>query len=214
SAQLSRGWMEQQLVSVLCGFSALLARMSADIIRYSSEHFGYFVLGDAVCTGSSIMPQKKNPDLAELIRGRHSLMLGQQSTLMHLTQNLESGYHRDLQLSKEPVIQSFENLIDMLEGAAILVQHCAPDAEALQKACTPELFAAEYANLLVKHDGQSFRDAYKKAAKAFSGSGGDGLSEDLKQKLSPASMMKEYTQLGSPGNPGLKEIRSMIGRLG
>lgn len=208
SAQLSRGWMEQQLVSALCGFSALLARMSADVIRYSSEHYSYFKLDDAVCTGSSIMPQKKNPDLAELIRGRHSVMLSQQSTLMHLTQNLESGYHRDLQLSKEPVMLAFENLLEMLEGSAILVQHCGPNPEALEAACTPELFAAEYANLLVKHDGLSFRDAYKKAAKAFSAEG--GIDSNLRKKLNPAAMMKEYTQLGSPGNPGIGLLRSQI----
>ena len=201
SAQLSRGWMEQQLVGTLAACSALLSRMAADIIRYSSESYGYFVLDAVVCTGSSIMPQKKNPDLAELLRGRHNLVMAQQFTLQQLTQNLESGYHRDLQLGKEPVMLAFEHLTMMLKAANVLISHTKPDIEKLEQACTPELFAAEYANMLVKQEGISFREAYKRAAE-------EAGSE--KNTFTATQMMKSYTQPGSPGKPGIEAIRKII----
>lgn len=205
SAQLSRGWMELQLVQHLSAYTALMGRMAGDIIRYSSTHYGYFRLDPAVCTGSSIMPQKQNPDLAELIRARHSVMLAQASQLQSLTQNLESGYHRDLQLSKAPVITAFSTLLETLSAAQLLMQHCEIEPEQLEAACTPELFAAEYANLLVKQEGISFREAYQKAGEAVGTN-----SENAPDALHPAAMMRACQQLGAPGNPGLQHLQQWL----
>lgn len=207
SAQLSRGWMELQLVQHLSGYTALLARLAADIIRYSGTHYGYFRLDPGVCTGSSIMPQKQNPDLAELIRARHSVMLAQAAQLQSLTQNLESGYHRDLQLTKGPVITAFGTLLETLAAAELLIRHTEIDPEQLEAACTPEIFAAEYANLLVKKEGISFREAYKKAGDAILPGGGT-----TDRALQPAAMMRACRQLGAPGNPGLERLQKWLVR--
>ena len=196
TSQLSRGWVELQLVQYLCGFTAILNRLSADIIQYSSDQSPYFELSDSVCTGSSIMPQKKNPDLAELIRGRHSENLGHASTLQSITINLTSGYHRDLQLTKEPVIKAVSNTTQCLDACNLLIESISLNESELEKDCTAELFAAEEAYKLVKEKEMTFRDAYreiKKRDQAIEGA-------DIKSKLT------ESRHLGSTGNPGLDKL--------
>ena len=136
------------------------------------------------------MPQKKNPDLAELIRGGHSELLGCAATLQGIAMNTGSGYHRDLQLTKEPVLKAFQKTEAMLEAAIILVEHMQPDRESLQQACTHELFAAEAANLLVKNEGMTFRDAYRRVKE----------NPALVNQLTVSGLMEEFTQTGSPGN--------------
>jgi argininosuccinate lyase len=203
TAQLSRGWVELQLVQYLSALSSIINRLASDVIHYSSEAYGFFDLDEAVCTGSSIMPQKKNPDLAELMRARHSRMASHASALQTLIANLGSGYHRDLQLTKEPVIQSFENALELFEAAKWLIASINPQVEKLKNACTPELFAAEAANHLVKNEGKSFREAYR-IIKENPGS---------IPHQSPEEMLKEYSHLGSPGNPGLSLLRVELENL-
>jgi argininosuccinate lyase len=196
TSQLSRGWVELQFVQYLCGLTAILNRLSADIIQYSGEQSPYFKLDDSVCTGSSIMPQKKNPDLAELIRGRHSENIGHASTLQSITTNLTSGYHRDLQLTKEPVIKAVSNTTQCLEACKLLIESISINEDQLEKDCTAELFAAEEAYKLVKEKGMSFRDAYREIKERGQATTG----ADLRHKLT------ESTHLGSTGNPGLDKI--------
>jgi len=196
TAQLSRGWTELQYVQLLCGFTAILNRLASDVIQYSSESSPFFELDDAVCTGSSIMPQKKNPDLAELIRGRHSSNIGHAATLQSLTINLGSGYHRDLQLTKEPVLKAVRNTKESLEACDLLINAISLNEDELTGACSAELFAAEEAYTLVKEKNISFREAYREIKKR----GTEDSSINLKEKLG------ESTHLGSTGNPGLERI--------
>ncbi len=200
SAQLSRGWMEGQLVRTLADVTALTSRMAADIIRFSSETHGYMILDDAVCTGSSIMPQKRNPDVAELVRGKHAVVSAQAYLLQQLVQNLESGYHRDLQLTKEPVFTAFGETEAILGVSVLLIESISISRPKLEAACTPELFAAEYANLLVRRDGLSFREAYRKVAE----------NPALVEGITSGDMMAAYRQLGSPGNTGIQRLRSQL----
>lgn len=200
TAQLSRGWTELQLVQFLCGITIVLNRLAADVIQYSSESASFFDLVDVVCTGSSIMPQKKNPDVAELIRGGHAELVGCAATLQSLTQNLSSGYHRDLQLSKEPVLKAFSKTIQLLKATQILIEHINPNEKNLKAACTNELFAAEAANKLVKEEGISFREAYRKLKK----------NPALVSGINLEDLMKEFSQLGSPGNPGISELKTYL----
>lgn len=190
TAQLSRGWVEWQLSVWLAGITAVLAKLASDCIRFSSQSHGFFEMEESVCTGSSIMPQKKNPDVAELIRGKHAVVLGQVSILQNLCMNLESGYHRDLQLTKEPIITAFETTLDTLDAAELLVSKLSVNTAKAEAACTPELLAAEAANLLVIDKKISFREAYKTVAE----------NPEYFQNLNPKDIMKRFTQLGSPGN--------------
>ncbi len=200
TAQLSRGWVELQIVQYIQGITSILNRFASDVILFTGEAYSFFDMGSEICTGSSIMPQKKNPDLAELLRGRNAEIAGDATTLQMLVHNLGSGYHRDFQLTKEPVIRSLENCEEMLEAAILLIKNLTPLPENLQKACSSEIFAAESANKLVKEKGISFREAY------------------IYMKENPDSMViadwdilkSHYTQLGSPGNPGLEKLREQL----
>ena len=203
SAQLSRGWVELQLVQYLGGITSVLNRLASDIIQFTSTAYPYFDLDPLVCTGSSIMPQKKNPDVAELIRAGHAEVAGHASTLQMLVTNLGSGYHRDLQLGKEPVLKAFQKTSDLLEAARILITHLTPNQKNLQEACSAELFAAEAANKLVKEEGISFRDAYRRIAE----------NPSLYESVSLNEILKQYTQLGSPGNAGVQRLRNSLHEL-
>jgi argininosuccinate lyase len=200
TAQLSRGWVELQLVQYLSGFTSVLNRLAADIIQLSSDSTPWFDLDDVICTGSSIMPQKKNPDVAELIRSGHAELVGYTAALQTITVNLGSGYHRDLQLTKAPVLKSVEKTIELLKATQILLTHLQPNKQKLEEACTSELYAAEAANLMVKEKGLSFRDAYLEIAE------NPGKVSGLTAK----NLMREFTHLGSPGNPGLSELRKRV----
>jgi len=203
SAQLSRGWVELQLVQYLSGFSSLLSRLASDIIQFSSEAYGFISIDAYLCTGSSIMPNKKNPDVAELIRARNALMNGYAASLQSQTANLGAGYHRDLQLTKEPVMRAFETVSELLEMMTLLVEGLEFDEEALVAACSSDLLAAEEAYHLVREKGLSFRDAYREVK---------GRSES-RASMTLDDLFASYRQLGSPGNPGLDRLREELDRL-
>lgn len=200
TAQLSRGWVELQVVQYVQGITSILNRFAADVITFTGEAYSFFEMNPDICTGSSIMPQKKNPDLAELLRGRNAEIAGDAAALQMLVNNLGSGYHRDLQLTKEPVIRSLENCEEMLKATILLINNLSPIPNNLQKACSSEIFAAESANKLVKEKGFSFRDAYKY------------MKENPESVVTDdwESLKNQYTQLGSPGNPGLEVLREQL----
>lgn len=200
TAQLSRGWVELQFVQYLFGITSVLNRFASDVIQFSSSAYPYFDLDPAVCTGSSIMPQKKNPDVAELLRGGHSELGGHASSLQMLTTNLGSGYHRDLQLSKEPVLKAVHKTKQLLEAAELLITNMKPIKENLAEACSSEIFAAEAAYDLVKEKGMTFREAYRYI----------GDNPDKVDDISAEEILKKYTHLGSPGNAGLKMLRESL----
>lgn len=205
TAQLSRGWVELQIVQYIQGITSILNRLTTDIITFTGEAYSFFEMDPEICTGSSIMPQKKNPDLAELLRGRNAEIAGDAATLQMVVNNLGSGYHRDLQLTKEPVIRSLKNCEEMLEAAILLVQNLTPIPENLQTACSSEIFAAESANKLVKEKGISFREAYK------------AMKENPESVVISdwETLKSQYSQMGSPGNPGLEVLKALLkGRKG
>lgn len=203
TAQLSRGWVELQFVQYLFGITSVLNRLASDVIQFSSSAYPYFDLDPAVCTGSSIMPQKKNPDVAELIRAGHSELAGYASTLQTLTANLGSGYHRDLQLTKEPVLKAVQKTRQLLQAAELLIKNMVPIKKNLNEACSSDIFAAEAAYNLVKEKGMTFREAYRYI--------GDHPEEV--EEISAEEILKRYSHLGSPGNAGLEILKEMQKRL-
>lgn len=159
-AQLSRGKVEATIVhccaQVLCG----LNRLASDLILFSMSELGFVTLPDELCTGSSIMPQKKNPDVLELVRASYHVVLGEQLKLQSLIGNLMSGYHRDQQLGKEPLFSSLDRTLDCLAVTTLVVGRMAVDEDRCRRALTDELYATERAYELVQA-GTPFRDAYR-----------------------------------------------------
>lgn len=165
-AQNSRGKFETLLLHLLVQMTADLNRIACDLILFNMTEFGFVKLPDEFCTGSSIMPQKKNPDVLELLRAKHHVVNACQFEVSSLTNNLISGYHRDLQLSKEPVMKALNITKECLEISVLLFQHLEVNEDQCQQAMSAELFATEKVYELVKQ-GVPFRDAYVQVAKSL-----------------------------------------------
>ena len=167
AVQLSRGKAEAQLLFEITLLLQDLGRFAADVLLFATQEFGFVTLPEAFTTGSSIMPQKRNPDVFELIRGRSATAQACLAEALGVCAKLPSGYHRDLQLLKFPLFRG----IDLaLETLAILP----PAIEALQFRreairLDPAIHAAEEANRLVVTEGIPFREAYQRVAAKLKG---------------------------------------------
>jgi len=151
----------------LCTFiMADLNTYASDLIWYSSPELGYFSLPDELTTGSSIMPQKKNPDVLELIRAHYHAVLSKEIQVKTQSSNLVSGYHRDFQLLKEPLMESLDMVRKSLDVFNLVFQKLACRKEACSAAMTDDLFATEKVYQLVQK-GIPFRDAYRQVAEQF-----------------------------------------------
>ncbi|MBN2010436.1 argininosuccinate lyase [candidate division KSB1 bacterium] len=167
-SQISRGKFEAAILHQLSQIMFDLNRMATDLIMFSMPEFGFFKLPKEFCTGSSIMPQKHNPDVFELMRGKYHQLVSYEFQLKNAMANLISGYHRDVQLTKEPVMNGFDITITSLEMCDLVMQKLDVDTKRCQEAMTSELYATQRAYELVQQ-GMPFRDAYRQIAKEFSG---------------------------------------------
>jgi len=165
--QLSRGKYEAMILSALSQMMLDLNRLATDLILFSTEEFAYVRLPKEYCTGSSIMPQKMNPDVLELMRAKYHVVASEEAKVKGICSNLISGYNRDMQLTKKPIIESFSIVEESLIIAAAVIGSIEFDKEGCAKALTPDIYAAEEAYKLVRQ-GMAFRDAYKKVAEGIS----------------------------------------------
>jgi argininosuccinate lyase len=167
AVQLSRGKAEAQLLFEITLLMQDLGRFAADVVLYATYEFGFLTLGDAFTTGSSIMPQKRNPDLFELVRGRSATAQACLLEALAICAKLPSGYHRDLQLLKFPLFRGIDLALETLAilPAAIGSLQLRPAAVRLD----PAIHAAEEANRMVVTDGIPFREAYRRVAAKLKG---------------------------------------------
>ncbi len=197
AAQMGRGKIEKTTAIALGNLAGTLAKLSMDICLYMGQDFDFISFPDELTTGSSIMPHKKNPDLFELIRGKCNLLQGLPQQLALLTTNLPSGYHREMQLAKGPIIEAFQELkacFDMLLFSLEKIE--------VKKNCTDDskydyLFSVDTLNEWVK-SGLPFRDAYRKMGETIAS--GDFIpKKDL-----------DHTHVGSLGHLALAEIKAKM----
>ena len=161
--QLSRGKFELYIINIFTQIMFSINRIASDIILFCTNEFRFFSLPDEFCSGSSIMPNKKNPDVLELLRASYSILIGYQTQIQSLSQNLISGYNRDIQLSKEPTMRSIDLIKNCLDINTLVISGLIVNEENCKKSMTDELFATEQAYNMVK-EGTPFRQAYRKIA--------------------------------------------------
>jgi argininosuccinate lyase len=137
-----------------------LSRLAEDLIVFGSEEFGFFELDDRVATGSSLMPQKKNPDPLELVRGKSGRVIGRLAGWLATMKGLPSGYNKDLQEDKEAVFDAEDTLIACLDAAALVVETIALRRERAEAAASGLLLATDVADYLVAR-GVPFRTAHE-----------------------------------------------------
>jgi argininosuccinate lyase len=163
-AQMSRGKTEQYACTAIAAVGTTLARLAMDVCLYNSQNFGFLTLPDALTTGSSIMPHKKNPDVAELLRAKTNRLKALPNEFALLLSNLPSGYHRDLQLTKEIVMPAFTEILDCLDVAHFMLENIRVKENILNDSRYAYLFSVERVNELVL-SGVPFREAYRQVGK-------------------------------------------------
>ena len=162
AVQLSRGKGEAELLLQIALLMQDLGRLAADLLLFYTREFGFVALPDAFTTGSSIMPQKRNPDVFELVRGRSATAQACLMEVLGITAKLPSGYQRDLQLIKAPLFRSIDICHESLDimAAAIPQVRFQPDRIRMDA----DIHAATEANELVVKEGIPFREAYLRVA--------------------------------------------------
>lgn len=160
----SRGRHELAVLAWLTSVAGTLEKALWDLSLYSTEEFGFVKLPDAFTTGSSIMPQKRNPDVVELARARCRELRGLAAQVTQLAGGLPSSYHRDHQFLKQPFLEALVKGRELLEVCAHLLPGLQIQETACERACTDDLYAAQEAYRLVAEQGLPFRDAYKAVA--------------------------------------------------
>jgi len=165
AVQLSRGKAEASVIFELALLVGDLGRLASDLILFYTDEYAFVSLPDEMTTGSSIMPQKRNPDVFELVRSAPATIQGALLESLAITAKLTSGYHRDLQRLKAPLFRS----IDLAEDCAAIMAHALRGVQfrAENIVLGDELYAAERANELVVKEGLPLRDAYRKIAAAL-----------------------------------------------
>ena len=165
-ASMARGECEASLLSALAQLMCVLSRLAEDLILFSMPEFAYFRLPRAYCTGSSIMPQKFNPDVLELVRGKTAQVIGWQTAALTLLHAMPGGYNRDLQDAKLLYMKGLETTRTTLRILAKVVAGVKVDADRCRAAFTPGVFATDVALMKVA-DGTPWRDAYHEVRDQF-----------------------------------------------
>jgi len=165
AAQLSRGKAESALLFEITLLMQDLSRMASDLLMFYTQEFAYISLAAEVTTGSSIMPQKRNPDVLELLRASSATAQACLDESLMITAKLPSGYHRDLQRLKSPLFRSIDLCIESVDIMAYVLQGLSFVAENIK--LDAGIFATAEAYRLVREEGIPFRDAYKRVAKQY-----------------------------------------------
>ena len=204
-AQMGRGKAERVTAMAIANIADTLSKLSMDACLFMNQNFGFIQFPEALTTGSSIMPHKKNPDVFELIRSYCNRIKALPNEIMMMTTNLPSGYHRDLQLLKEHLFPAFAQLNNCIEMASLMIQNMEVKKNILEDAKYQYLFSVEEVNKLVL-TGMPFRDAYKQVGAAI---------ESGKFTYSTEIM---HTHEGSIGNLGTaiiaEKMSSVVAEMG
>jgi argininosuccinate lyase len=188
-AQNSRGKFESMVLEAVEQVTLTLSKMAQDLILFSLPEFGYFSLPPELCTGSSIMPQKKNPDGLELMRAKSAAVSADAMAVKSIIRSLPTGYNRDVQETKAPFFRGCETGLACIRVMDLTIERLVVNGSALKAAFTPEIFAADRALELVA-GGVPFRDAYREVGANLGSLGARDPVESIARK----------TATGAPGN--------------
>ena len=197
AAQMSRGKLEKSTAMAFASIGSTLAKLSMDICLYMGQDFNFISFPDELTTGSSIMPHKKNPDLFELVRGKCNALQALPNQLALLTTNLPSGYHRELQLAKGPIIEAVQEIKACLDILLFSLPNLQVNKDITEQKKYDYLFSVDTLNAEVRA-GKPFRDAYRDLGNAIEAG-----------EYTPNRNL-QHTHLGSIGNLGFENIRAKM----
>lgn len=195
----SRGRLDSLVLNAVEHIVLILSSAAQDLILFSLPEFGYFSLPAELCSGSSIMPQKKNPDGLELMRAKSATMSGYAMSVKQVVRALPSGYNRDFQETKEPYMNGLELAAQCVDIMELTFERLQVNREKLEQGFTPEIYATDAAIEMVA-GGASFRDAYKEV----------GLNLDSLGSRVPSAVNASRTSTGTAGNLNLGSAEAEI----
>ena len=204
AVQGSRGKLEAVVLAALWNVGFDLAKLAWDVTLFSASEYGYLVLPAELATGSSIMPHKRNPDVFELTRARAGVLEGCLHEAMAVAGRLPSGYHRDFQLAKAPLLRGLDTAVDMLRMTAWALPRLGVDRARCAAAVSGDLLATDEVYRRVRA-GVPFRAAYRQvAAEVKAGA--------AQPPLGAAEIMAARREPGGAGNPALGELAATAAR--
>jgi len=186
--QNSRGKFEALVIDGLWGIMNDFSRLAADLLTFNMDELLLIETDSAITTGSSIMPQKRNLDVMELVRARTSLLTGYSVTIKSLINGLHSGYNRDLQETKEPLMNAFRIVRSSVQAVRVVIEHIDINEQQVKKSLSKGIFATDLAFQAVA-EGMPFRDAYRMAAKKMNDIevSDSIIRESIEKRVSPGS---------------------------
>jgi argininosuccinate lyase len=199
-AQLSRGKFELAALEALGGAMLDLRRLAWDLSLFTTAEFGFVALPAQYTTGSSIMPNKRNPDVVELMRGSYASVAAARCEIEQLL-SLPSGYHRDLQVSKGALFHGFGRGLEALQLLPPLLRELQWNSQRMRAALEPSMYATDLAIDLAR-EGMPFRDAYRQAADPARWSAGD-----------PEASLAARVSAGAAGDLRLETLRTRCERI-
>lgn len=201
-ANNSRGKFESIIIHALSQIMLDLSKLATDVILFSAPEMGYLDLPIQFCPGSSLMPNKKNPDPFELIRAKSAGVMANLLQTLEVSRALPSGYNRDFQETKRPLFDSFDTVGQSLEVVGIIMAEVSANPEKCLAGFSGDVFATDYA-LELAAQGVPFRDAYQQTAQNIA---------NLANR-DPLQNIKSKTHLGATANLGLATIKLQINEL-
>lgn len=201
-ANNSRGKFDSIVIHNLCQIMLDFSKLATDVILFSAPEMGYLELPIEFCPGSSLMPNKKNPDPFELIRAKSATVMANLFQTLEITRALPSGYNRDFQETKRPLFEAFDTTSQTLDVIGIIMQQVTVNEDACLASFTKDVFATDALIKLVKQ-GTPFREAYVLIAKEL---------ENL-EVSDPIQNILAKTHLGATGNLGLDLALKRINQL-
>jgi len=199
---LSRGKFESRLLDSIDQISITLSKFAQDLILFSLPEFGWFNLPPELCTGSSIMPQKHNPDGLELMRARAASIGAWTQQVKAIIRSLPSGYNRDFQDTKGPMLEAADTVMSMIGVSGLTVRKLKVNEDTLINAFDPGIFATDAAIALVA-EGMTFRDAYREV----------GTNPERYSGKDPRSSISDRTSTGTAGNLRLDLAEAELKKL-
>ncbi len=197
-AQMSRGRTEKLAAIAIAQCASTIARFASDVVHYASQNYGFIALPEALTTGSSIMPHKKNPDVFEVLRARCNRLQSLPQEIGSVITNLPSGYHRDMQFIKDRIVWAVDECALVLRVLQHVTPHIQPIDGIVAHPMYQHLFSVDRVDELVKN-GMPFRDAYRQVAQE--------IREGAVMRAPQAERNTTPAALGSITNAGLQELR-------
>ncbi|HCI81831.1 MAG TPA: argininosuccinate lyase [Ktedonobacter sp.] len=208
--QNSRGKIEVAIVQALSQIMLDLSKFAQDVLLFSTVEYGFFNIPQELCTGSSIMPQKRNLGVMELVRARTHTMLAYQQQIFGIVSGLPSGYNMDYQETKAPFMDALDLVQESLDICTLVISNIGVNAERMIAACTFELFAADRAYELSQTANLPFRDAYRIVGAEVTAQLDRHMPFPVESQEQLVERLHARSHLGGAGNLGLEQDKQRL----